>query len=234
MRFLIGGVPRSGTTILCNYFDSIDGACCFNEPHWEFARTNNCACLTNRFPQLEFAASHPLPIDPAMTKLLETHSRVAFKETFRSNYYRQVEPVVCNEDLFKAYKDAGYKVVFIIRDPIRCFESAFQTFGGPRSHWPKMVDPFLRSYLDMLDFHDAAFVKYETFLRNPREEFSKAFGFDPGDVKLKGRLSGQMGDEKALKSTAIVAPKRMTEVPLTESEIELISGSEAWQRWAQM
>ena len=122
IKFIIVGLPRSGTTILSNYINSYNNAFCFIEPHWEFQR-----CNTKRFfkdnklkgiHSFKYYKKKKLPLNDAINKIQKKYDIVGFKETYRSNIYRNFNENIPNDELINDYLKNDYRLISIIRKPV--------------------------------------------------------------------------------------------------------------------
>lgn len=211
-KFLLVGLPRSGTTIFANFIHSSKNAFCFLEPHWEhviykgstkFLRDNKLRLIYG----LKYLADESLPLDKVLDNISKRYPFCGIKETFRSDCYLNISPDIVNNDLLQHYKDAGYLLVPIIRNPLNVWNS-FQRKNPPAGSWPDRLDLFIENYCRFFSFiGDAVPVVYEKFVEDAASEFSKKVSVDLGVNKIQTRKS-KMGDRDARHSTVISFIKR--------------------------
>lgn len=211
-KFLLVGLPRSGTTILANFIHSSKNAFCFLEPHWEYVfYKGSTKFLRDKKLRLLFGLKYfvdeSLPLDKALDNISKKYSFCGIKETFRSDCYLNISPDIVNSDLLQRYKDARYLLVPIIRNPLNVWNS-FQRKNPVDGSWPDSLDLFIENYCRFFSFiGDAVPVVFEKFVEDAASEFSKKVSFDLGVNKIKTRKS-KMGDRDAIDSTVIRLIKR--------------------------
>jgi len=175
IKFLITGVPRSGTTILARYVHSIDNAYCFVEPHQSMAIYRRCDEL-EKFG-LQYKEKLDLPLDSALTQL--NYGVIGFKETYKKEHY----------DLIKKYRDRGYLMIYVVRNPL-------DTYNSVKRSTTRVLRGFCDNYGAFLDFvGEQKFILYSRFIKNPNLEFASKVDLSIPD-KMK-RLTTKMGDPDA-------------------------------------
>ena len=232
-KILIVGLPRSGTTIISNTINSLEKAFCFIEPHWEYELYGKVLFDDKKLKWifgLKYNPNLALPLNSAIEKIFTKNDLVGFKETFRSNVYKNIDSKIPNEDLIKNYRDAGYKIIPIIRNPLNVWNSVKSFKPNPNS-WGGKLDLFLQSYCDFLDFISPLDpIVFEKFVTAP-EKTLQSFGLDvPDKIRLKSRKIN-MGDEKAKDSTKIEYKKK--KIVYTQEEEATIQDSNAMKQYKQ-
>lgn len=230
-KILIVGLPRSGTTIISNTINSLKNAFCFIEPHWEKSLKGKVSFDDKKLKWiwgLDYYSGDALPLDHAITKILNKYDLVGFKETFRSNIYESFYKNISNQDLLFKYKTAGYKIIPIIRNPLNVWNSN-KSFNPDKDSWAGRLDLFIQNYCDFINFIKPLNpIIFERFVQFP-EKTLKEFGLDvPNKIEIQSRKL-KMGDVGARSSTKIEHKKK--ELLYTEEEKQIIEKSEAMEKY---
>ncbi|MGB5475301.1 MAG: hypothetical protein WBQ78_17730, partial [Gammaproteobacteria bacterium] len=148
------------------------------------------------------------PLDQGLTRILKRYPYAGFKETFRSEVYGKYAENLPNVRLLTAYRDAGYTLIPMVRDPRQVWNS-FQRHNSGKGTWVSNLEDFIQCYMDFLYFiGDTEPIVYERFVADPDAEWNIKVGLDLG--KLTGIVprAARMGDADANKSTDISAVDR--------------------------
>ena len=201
------GLPRSGTTVVANYINSMNSAFCFIEPHWEFKHAGTTGFF--RDPKLrwifflKYRENARLPLDGAVGRLQRRYDLVAIKETFRGDHYAPYDPDLPNETLLKSYIDAGYRLVPIIRHPLAVWNS-FRGHFVPQDEWAADLPAFIENYRRLCEIAaaDVALI-YERFVQDPAQELARCGISSRGHGGQLTQRKARMGDALAKQSTAV-------------------------------
>tara|TARA_Y100001973_G_scaffold103293_1_gene170238 strand:- start:3828 stop:4622 length:795 start_codon:yes stop_codon:yes gene_type:complete len=195
--FAIEGLPRSGTTILTNIFNSFENGFCFSEPIWQLIQDPWGLKLGKLNNQIWPKSLKPEQMISELKRALQRNSYVlgGLKETYRD---WQTECVDLIDD-----KDLDFRI-FIVRRPEFNFSGWKKTPFGAEYY---DVDVFLRNYKNFFDrIEEKAkvlptyIIKYENLCASDdplayvgnmlRDQFSisgdlhlKNTGYTYGDVK---------------------------------------------------
>jgi Sulfotransferase family len=233
-KFILVGVPRSGTTIVARVLGAHPGVRLLSEPHWE-AKMNNFTF--KNFPDATYDQSDPTPMDLYFTRQLTRFDYVGFKETYRRDDIYERSPM---GRLIHAYcEHPDYAKVFVVRDPVTCFAST-------QSHGKLMhmddggecdLGRFLANYESMLDLavkYNCKPIVLERFAEDPLAELAGKlpFAFEAmpeltNEVEGKGKPPG-LGDWGAWQSTELKVDKRELS---KRWQLEHILGSAAKRRY---
>ena len=223
-NFTIIGLPRSGTTLLCNLFNSMSNCVCLSEPLWEFIlkKTNRGVGSIDSLGKL---GDYPQisgydEVLPTIKKLFSESNLelLGIKETFRS-----WEPQCVHTVLTNFGSDIN---IFILRNPLANFS------GWKKSNWGNQYSDiryFAESYMKLLDLVTVSsqrtptlVIKYEKLTENGvdylREKCKNLLDV-PKNLNLIKNQPG-LGDEKAKESTKIESA-RMNYENLSQNEIEI-------------
>lgn len=136
MIFGITGLPRSGTTIIGNIFNSADNAFCFCEPHWIMIREH----WRNGFPTdkvSEFRFNGTENIMNSVSDVVFSSDKYLLggvKETWRSG----------DIESFNSIKDFGADfIIFIFREPKSLYNRAKSCQTKEK---PNAIDRFIKEY----------------------------------------------------------------------------------------
>lgn len=215
MTFFILGVPRSGTTILCNLFDALEDGQCFGEPHWwSYKEAMSSEKYIYGIFQKECLAR----------KLSNPAGLFGYKETYKGYYFP-------DEQLIKLHVPQVDFFLIVFRDPVMTHSSQ-RALGW--KEWDR-PDDFNQSYkrLDELAEHEKGIaIVYEQFVKAPLEYLNERLPFQiEGPLELKP-TGHTFGDPFANRSTEIVKSQR--QICLTNEEIEAHRpGIEIWRKWIQ-
>ena len=218
MKAIVVGLPRSGSTLLCRMIHSADDCICLSEPHMEAISLKTYTTLKDDKISglgLEVFADSEMPLNIAMSKLDNIFKIAAFKETFRPEPFKQWG--LFNEDLLRTYKKNNYKVIGIVRSPLKNFNSWKSREWG---NWTNDVDVFIESYRRVLQFCDGDIIRYEDLLTAPVQTMSKL------DIAFTGLgpMAAEFGDLEALESTS-VRSERKNQCILSNEDINAIDES---------
>jgi len=199
-KFMICGVPRSGTTLLAAIFNSCEYCTCLSEPHLELLFKNIARDRTDT------------PLDRLMS-VLKGHA--GFKETFRSlqvdadgnavdakfdiiDLLKNPTPFpfsgISDSDLemfpitvrlFENYERAGYRRFNIARDPVACWNSTKVLLNKWGRLNQQMMKNFATNYAAFIKTCDEHSIIYENLCLDPSAEISRATGLTlDGPIKL--------------------------------------------------
>ena len=177
--FGIIGLPRSGTTILCNFFNSFTNGFCFSEPHWTFFQG-----MQPRFDKVQD---------------LTSTSAVSLMDDI-SHYLHASDQYVLGgikETYWKGRKHLSYLLnfpvdffIFLFREPCANFASLVRDNPGLKpDFFSTCYKDLFEIYLSIPDRNKIAFV-YENFCDDPLAYVN---------THLEGRL--QIAGPLALKKT---------------------------------
>lgn len=234
MKILITGLPRSGTTILTNYINSMENSFCFIEPYWEYERTGKSKFFKDEKLKncyyLKYKKNETLPLDKAVDKILKKYDFVGLKETFRSNAYKNIAPEIINENLLRKHK-GKYKIIGIVRNPLNVWNS-LKSFEKNKSSWAGNIDLFIQNYCNFFKFIEPNKpIVYENFVLSPKETLKK-ININTKDItNILHRNSG-MGDKTANLSSVLRFQKK--EKFFTRKEGEIINNSKAMQKYLEL
>lgn len=212
--FSIIGLPRSGTTLVSNIFNSCTNAFSISEPHWAFMRFKN----NLSFGKIEkdfkpYWNNDIINILPALNTFLhqEKYDVGGFKETYNSTSKR-INYIT--DELINI-------IIFVYRNPLYCFNS--QKKENPCQN----VKALISEYNKFTEFHDSVKQKtytidYEKVCEDKEKYlnivFSDILKFDK--IKLE-KNNFILGDNKAHCSTDIGNAVKETN-SLSSKEIEHI------------
>lgn len=230
MKFILIGIARSGTTIICKFLNSLPNTICLSEPHIEHKRKGKIKFLAQdpriREKKLPFISESTTPMDAAVTRMLHVADRVGFKETLiPKSIYPGVD--YHTDQMILNYMASGYRLLALVRDPVGNYNSLKRMKWGNLSRLDKMVENY--QFLDNM-FLDVAhgIIVYERFIADPAKEMSGIPGFEntPALDQLK-HLPMVQGDLTAA-SSAQVEKERKTPNEVTEEELDVLAKSEAY------
>jgi hypothetical protein len=159
-RFVLCGVPRSGTSILGRFLNSIEGFACLQEPIQTKSKFGKVT-----LPNGDSVDGEPMEI---MDELAKTHQAVGFKEPFMIKCYRYEG----NAGILQEAKNKGHKFLWIVRDPESVFNSS-RRWGG---NWED-VELFIQNYTKFFEtMGDAPAVVYDKFIVDPIGEVNAKLG----------------------------------------------------------
>ena len=236
MKFIIIGLPRSGTTILSNYINSSDKAFCFLEPHWEYTQHQTTNFFSDeklkRLFFLKYRENESLPLDSAIKRIEKRYEYTGFKETYRSDVYQSYDQNLPNSQLLQRYIDRGYKLIPIARNPLDVWNS-LKRHNPSNKGWTADLNDFITCYKDFLNLiGDTHPVIYQHFLKDPIKEISRKVNLQIGPIsKLQNRES-RMGDTQANKSE-MLAPT-CHEPSYSDDEKEIILADSLMEQYQQL
>ena len=210
MKAIVVGLPRSGSTLLCRMIHSADDCVCLSEPHLEAVSLKTCETLKDdkiRDFGLEVFTDNEMPLDIAMSKLEKVFKIAAFKETFRPEPFKQWG--LFNEELLQTYKRNNYKVIGIVRSPLKNFNSWKSIEWGD---WTNDVNVFIESYRRILQFCDGDVLRYEDLLSSPVQIMDR---LDITFCEFRP-MAAEFGDVEALESTSVRHERNNPNVLLSE------------------
>jgi len=131
------GIPRSGTTIVCNIFNSMTNAFCLSEPHWTLL-SNPKDLRFDKTQNLSFLS--PSDILPKIKLKLITDNTLQFagvKETYRPN----------EQKMKKYYNDMLNLdiIVFVFREPMAHYNS-FKVMAQQHHRNPMPLQYIIHSF----------------------------------------------------------------------------------------
>lgn len=192
--FGIVGLPRMGTTITNNLFNSYDNVISLSEPHWynilnrnkeNIKQTYNGINLSENSEVINILKSHLLKNDDL--------NLIGVKETYRTHQKDSVNFIINNPKVDF--------IIVVIRNPYDVFNSWLRTGWGGRY---KIVENFINDYNDYYNFFknyqgNTYFIKYEDLCNNSytylNKVFKNIFNFD--EIKEITKTNYKLGDEKA-------------------------------------
>jgi hypothetical protein len=233
MKIIVCGLPRSGTTILSSFINSIPDSFIFGEPHWEYKKTGKTTFFLPELSSLslKYKDKDLLPLDDALTTMEETFKVVGFKETYRPEPLRIQDKDAPNNKLLDNYKKSGYKFIYIARNPIELLCSARNIFGGDNTYWPRNIDIMIDSYVNFFNFTEGEqIINYDKFVLNPEIEFSRVTNLTiPLKIELRKDRIFALGDPRGYSSKEI--SKKECKYLLSEKEANIIGSSVAMKLW---
>lgn len=230
--FFIIGMPRGGTTILSNLFNSLEDGFCLGEPHWYYQSTgrdfkkvrDNCFGKMDAPLEDDFEIKELLPwIEYRLEQ--GDYNLGGYKETWFVGH-KELGPII---DWHKERVDF-FLVVF--RNPVKVHSSQL-ALGWTEA---RDVGLFSRLYkeLDRLAFHPGAIpIVYEDFVEGPLEYLNERLPFQiEGELRLKP-TGHKYGDPYANRSVEVEYKERETCIPdwmLPHHEgLEVI-----WRSWSKL
>lgn len=226
-KVLLVGLPRSGTTVVANYINSMERAFCFLEPHWESRGYGSTSFFNDPklrwIFRLKFQEDAPLPLDAAVRRIQRRYDLVGIKETFRGVHYSAYDPDMPNEELLADYVAAGYRLIPILRHPLAVWNS-FRRYFPPQEAWAADLPSFIENYQRFYHFAGGTdAVLYERFVQDPRAEMARSGIWSE---ELSGGLTGRrarMGDPTAKSSGEVASIERR--VYYTDAQKDVIEAS---------
>jgi len=217
--FGIIGLPRTGTTLLNNIFNSYENCISVSEPHWKNILLNGKPDR-NKLKSIPVDLSQNSKVIPNLQEYVEETTDIMLggvKETFRSHQRNSVDFVLKSERV--------NFIVGIIRKPQDAFDSWIRSgWGGKYTD----VRYFTQTYKDFYNTLNKSrkkifWIKYEDLCKEPSGYLDKEFGdylsFD--DLERIEKTEFRIGDMKANAGGKVfVNEKKSTSVP--ENQIEFI------------
>jgi len=230
MKFIIIGLPRSGTTILSNYINSSDKAFCFLEPHWEYTQHQTTNFFNDdklkRLFFLKYRKNESLPLDSAINRIEKRYEYTGFKETYRSDVYHTYDKNLPNSKLLQRYLDNNYILIPIVRDPLRIWDS-FKRSTPSKSSWASNLNAFISCYCEFINLiGNSTPVIYEHFTQNPKKELDLKTTLKLEVITKIIDRKVKMGDAQANKSSRIKNSNQKTLA--TAEEENIINRSQAF------
>lgn len=151
--FMIEGLPRSGTTILTNIFNSLSNGFCFSEPLWQLMQDPHGLRLGKLRGSFTPSANPSLMIPSLKAVLTARHFNLGgLKETYR-DWQTQCVDIVDDSKLdFR---------IFILREPAYNFSGWKKTPFGAEYY---DVDIFLRNYKNFIRRIESKSAKVPTYV----------------------------------------------------------------------
>ena len=230
--FFILGIPRSGTTIVANLFNSIEDGFCLGEPHWLRKQEGPDAVAKAHGKVVgelehwtEWADRHnmgyPAYIKMTMAPGFSPYNVGGYKETYRP-YTR------LSEDLIRTHRHQVDFYIIVLRDPIMVM-SSIKAVGD--DIWT--VDMLNQAYqrMDELGQDDkAVVVVYKDFCQYPMAYLNARLPFTIHGLLELYATGHAYGDPKANRSTTIEMSERKPSI--SDDWIEgLEPAREVWKRW---
>jgi hypothetical protein len=214
--FSIIGLPRSGTTLVSNMFNSFDNGFSISEPHWAFMKFRNRLRFGKIQEQFKPYWNNDLQnIIPSLKTFLqqENYNIGGFKETYDSNSKRILYPMNKLIDI----------MIFVFRNPIYCMNS--QKKENQKHDINKLIDEYkkyIELYNQVKQNRKTFKIQYEDICSNKEDYFNKIFKdvFEIDKIELT-KSKFILGDDRAHISTTIGNPVKQTTF-LTPKEIEKI------------
>lgn len=235
VKFIVTGVPRSGTTIIAKYFNSIPGSICLNEPHEKIARSRSYSL--GRLA----ATNGKLPIDNIINSLLLRHKMAGFKDTYvHPDCARPAWPVKsARSKLLSRYRNSGYMVVYILRDPVEVCNSMIYKRKNCRlnpncNKADAIIDAAVRNYERYLGFIGKRIIIYSEFCDDPGQSVKNVIG-DIVDIPNRFRLKNMHGtvtDKHAFNSKQV--SKGTARFVLCDYQVDRIKESGVCDKYERM
>jgi hypothetical protein len=207
LSYFILGLPRSGTTIVASFFNSLEDGLCLCEPHWYYAN-QGCTpkeivenCVSPHKDYLTYNNNNMHDGFSIMSDLIlrnrELYNLVGYKETWKGDTFGRVLLTVhlLEADFF----------IIVLRDPIECYQSQLR-LNWPISEWTLERAIADTEFLRGLAYHPKArLIMFEAFREMPLEVVNREMnGFfqveGPVDLQPTGWV---YGDPKANQSTRV-------------------------------
>lgn len=232
--FGIIGLPRSGTTLLANIFNSIDNSICLSEPIRAMHSTKERSKNKNMTESFLNGTKKYINLNP-------NHQIFGIKET-----YSHI-PSRINKEIHKLFSDRDF-LIFIIRDPKSCFSGWKQIKMIPKDknksnfdssnyiYKPRYkfgVEHYIQCYKSLINEYHEIKMNKPTFLIR-YEELCNNFNSDylnnifKGYLKFEGEIDKlndaiiSLGDHMAIGSKEIREP-RITCDNLKDEDIDKIN-----------
>lgn len=228
--FFITGIPRSGTTIVANLFNSLEDGFCLGEPHWLCERegtgavARGCGKVATGWPRPpDETWAIPSIFGDLAGRLVEMPFCYlgGYKETYRP--YNGL-----SEQLIRLHQHLVDFFLIVLRDPIMVM-SSMKAVGD--TIWT--VDMLNQAYqrMDELSQDDKAIVViYENFCQYTMAYMNARLPFTINGLLELQPTGHAYGDPKANRSTTIEVSER--EVSISDEWIEQLEPArEVWGRW---
>lgn len=208
MKIMLIGLPRSGTTIISNYINSLEESVILIEPHLQYYKHHDKSFLNDfklknkTFPFISYFSRTPL--DKIFSKLEPHYKIIGFKETFRCQSFGMYDRKLPNEKLLAAYRDKGYRIIPIYRDPLMVWNSLQRRSPKIKEHWSQNVHLFIENFSSFFCLTSGMkCVIYENFIDDPKGEISRALDKLIEPVSNFKTRDTMMGDETANSSLCV-------------------------------
>lgn len=226
--FSIIGLPRSGTTIINNIFNSLDNGFSISEPHWAYLHYRN----NLRFGKINKLVNNNWNknIDnliPTFNKILNNsnYDIGGFKETYNSKSRRK--NYITNE-LINLY-------IFVFRNPVYMINS--QIKEGNKSTINEMIKEYniFSNFYNKTSINDinTVLINYDEFCKSNiisyLNYYFKSYFKVIGELEIK-KSKFILGDNKAHISKKIQLPKNQTKF-LNKNQIEKIKNNIHFNLW---
>lgn len=192
---LITGLPRSGTTLLCNILNSAENAAVLSEPrncirHNGFMwpdKLGHKGCKVKMFPE---------EIPPFLKQHGSKPELVGVKEVFQE---WAPDKMLCDYAIFEADL-----ILVTLRDPIDTYSSQKRRFGMSLGPGLIHMAKFIQWVDEQAKVYDLRFVDYKGLCADPVGEINRAAD---GHFQMTGPLEMKpmegFGDGRALSSASI-------------------------------
>lgn len=217
-NFVITGIPRSGTSLLCNLINHIENVVCFNELEPLYQVDNLPHVFHTLRHQLKKRSLVPMSISTITGKEITDTQSKHYERKFveidiKSNKRLSVGSKINVPYLLQIEKilSFGYKVIFVTRDPVYAIASwnmhkninEQYVTDSDFKKWPRyknfnfkskdrigrQVELYRRFDDIMAKFLiDTVFIKYEKLIYDPELEISKILNLLDMDFELKEEI----------------------------------------------
>lgn len=217
--FGIIGLPRTGTTLLNNIFNSYENCISISEPHWKNILLNGNPD-GNKFKSIPIDLSENSKVIPNIQEYVEKDPEVllgGIKETFRSHQRNSVD--------FVLKSDRVNFIVGIIRKPQDAFDSWLRSeWGGNYSDVRYFTQTYKDFYRTLNKIDKKVFwIKYEDLCKESSEYLDKEFGdylsFD--NLEKIEKTEFRIGDARANAGGKVFINEKKS-ISVTENQIEFI------------
>lgn len=196
MSVMVAGLPRTGTTVVASFLNSIDGATIWGEPHRSQAVS---IPMRTRYGDADFS-----PIDDVMDQI---ELFAAEKGLWLYGLKEVMDPTlgVFPMEIASKYEDRIDLVLAMIRDPRKAWMSIYAIGHAKGLGWSAEV--FANEYIKftdlILDNNKAMPVVMSRFIRNPKAYMQSKLGLKiAGDLKLLQYTGG--GDPATVQPGSVI------------------------------
>jgi len=229
--FFILGIPRSGTTIVANLFNSIEDGFCLGEPHWLCERegpaavARGCGKVAPEWKQWTDETWESQYIFKAFIEVVLSGKFTPYKLGGYKETYRPYTPL--SEELIE-HRHAVDFFIIVLRDPIMVM-SSMKAVGD--DIWTvKMLNQAYQRMDELGQDEKAIVVVYENFCQWPMAYLNARLPFTINGLLELYATGHAYGDPKANRSLTIEVSER--EPSISDEWIEeLKPAREVWERW---
>lgn len=225
--FSIVGLPRSGTTIVNNIFNSFDNGFSISEPHWAYMRFRNRLKFGKIRKNMHKIWDNKIEnIIPSLNEILQKERFIigGFKETYSSkgNRIKYITDDLINLVIF-VFRNPVYMINSQVKEGAKNIDMLIGEYNDFSKYFNKIhinnFESVLFNYDEFIESNHLAFLNYN---------FRNYFTIE-GEFKIK-RTRYILGDNKAHNSIAIQKPKNQTKF-LDKEQIEKIKNNITFNLW---